>query len=227
MACSCASVTDATARFFDERRVGEELATYRRTGPRATTRGLLGELAAAGPVPETLLDIGSGIGALTLGMLEAGVRHAVCVDMSPASLAASAEEARRQGVAGRIEWVEGDFVAVAATVPAADVVALDRVVCCYPAYAPLLEQAAAHSRRLLAMSYPRDRWWVRLALRAENAWRRLRGDGFRAFVHPPQAMADLLQRHGLARARAASTWTWQIEVYSRLGPGPREHEPRP
>src|ERR1041385_1488639 len=58
---------------------------------------------------------------------------------------------------GRIEWVEGDFVAVAATVPSADLVALDRVVCCYPAYAPLLEQAAAHSRRLLAMSYPRDR----------------------------------------------------------------------
>src|ERR1051325_7923751 len=111
MTCNCASLTDATARYFDERRVRSELATYRRVGPRATTQGLLGELTAAGQVPETLLDIGSGIGALTLGLPKAGVRDAVCVDMSRASLAASTEEAGLQGAADRIEWVEGDFVA--------------------------------------------------------------------------------------------------------------------
>src|ERR1043166_560961 len=120
MTCNCASLTRATARYFDERHVGAELATYRRAGPRVTTQGLLGELAATGPAPETLLDIGAGIGALTLGLLKAGVRHAVCVDMSRASLAASTEEARRQGAADRIEWVEGDFVAIAGQVPAAD-----------------------------------------------------------------------------------------------------------
>src|ERR1041385_6546273 len=111
MTCHCASLADTTARFFDERRVRSELAAYRRVGPRVTTQGLLGELAATGPAPETLLDGGSGIGAgglpppgpapepllaggagsgaLTLGLLRAGVRHAVCVDMSRASLAAS------------------------------------------------------------------------------------------------------------------------------------------
>src|ERR1041385_6721784 len=132
MTCHCASLADTTARFFDERRVRSELAAYRRVGPRVTTQGLLGELAATGPAPETLLDVGSGIGALTLGLLKAGVRHAVCVDMSRASLAASTEEARRQGAADRIEWVEGDLVAIAGQVPAADLVTLDRVACCYP-----------------------------------------------------------------------------------------------
>ena len=221
MTCNCASLSSATARYFDERHVGAELATYRRAGPRVTTQGLLGELAATGPAPETLLDIGSGIGALTLGLLKAGVRHAVCVDMSRASLAASTEEAQRQGAADRIEWVEGDFVAIAGQLTAADLVTLDRVVCCYPAYAPLLEQAAAHSRRLLAMSYPRDRWWVRAGVLAENAWFRLRGIGFRSYMHRPAAMTELLQRLGFTRVRAAATWTWQIEVYSRVAPGPR------
>jgi magnesium-protoporphyrin O-methyltransferase len=162
-----------------------------------------------------LLDIGSGIGAFALGMLKAGVKRALCVDISEAAIAASAEEAERQGMTGRIEWVEGDFVAVAAIVPLADLVALDRVVCCYPAYAPLLEQAAAHSRRLLALSYPRDRWWIRLGLRIENTWRWLRGDRFRAFLHPPGAMAALLARQGFTRVRGAATWTWQVEVYVR------------
>lgn len=166
-------------------------------------------------MPETILDIGSGIGALSLGLLKAGVKHAICVDMSRAALAANAEEAQRQAVGDRIEQVEGDYVALASTLPMADLVALDRVVCCYPAYAPLLEHATAHSRRLLAISYPRDRWWVRLALRVENAWRWLRGDRFRAFVHPPSAMAGLLHSRGFTRARAASTFTWHMELYVR------------
>lgn len=215
MACSCASLVASTARHFDESRVREELASYRSGGPAITTRGLL-DLLRTMPAPmNTLLDIGSGIGALTLGLLEAGVRQATCVDLSNASLAAAAEEAKRRGVTGRIDWVNGDFVTIASTVPTADLVALDRVVCCYPAYAPLLDQAAGHSRHLLAMSYPRNRWWVRLGLWIENTWRRIRGNGFRAFLHSPEAMAELLGRHGFRRTRASATWTWQVEVYVR------------
>jgi magnesium-protoporphyrin O-methyltransferase len=215
MTCSCSSLTDATARHFDEQRIRQELASYRSAGPAITTQGLLNGLLGVEPRPKTMLEIGSGIGALTFGMLKAGVQHAVCVDMSPAALAVSAEEAQRQEVQDRIEWLQGDFVALAPAVPSADLVALDRVVCCYPAYAPLLEQAAAHSRRLLAMSFPKCRWWVRVALWMENLWRQLRGDPFRAFVHPPGAMSDLLQRHGFKRTWTAATWTWQIEIYAR------------
>jgi tRNA1(Val) A37 N6-methylase TrmN6 len=215
MACSCASLVASTARHYDESRARKELASYRNTGPGITTRGLLDLLRTTQPPLNTLLDIGAGIGALTLGLLEAGVGQATCVDLSTASLAAAAEEAERQGVAGRITWVNGDFVAIASTVPAADLVTLDRVVCCYPEYAPLLEQAAGHSRQLLAMSYPRNRWWVRLGIWIENAWRQLRGNGFRAFLHSPEAMAELLAQHGFERARAASTWTWQVEIYTR------------
>jgi len=215
MACSCSSLTDSTARHFDEKRVGTELSAYRRSGPGITTRALLNYLAVRDPLPGTVLDIGSGIGAFTLGMLKAGVQHAICVDMSAASLAANAEEAERQGVGDRIEQVEGDFIAVASAIPSADLVALDRVVCCYPSYPDLLTEAAGHSRSLLALSFPRDRWWVRLALRVENLWRYLRRDRFRAFVHSPAAMADLLHGHGFLRTHAASTWTWQIEVYAR------------
>jgi magnesium-protoporphyrin O-methyltransferase len=215
MVCSCRSPIAATARHFDDRRVRQELAAYRTAGPRATTQGLLRELLAVGPPPATLLDIGSGIGALSFGLLRAGVQSAVCVDISQSALNASLEEARHQGVADRVELHAGDFVELAPTLRSAELVTLDRVVCCYPAYGPLLAEAASHSRRLLALSYPRDRWWVRVALWLENAWRRVRGDSFQAFVHSPAAMVALLERHGFTRRRAAGTWTWQIEIYAR------------
>lgn len=215
MACACSSLGDATARHFDAQRAREELDSYRSAGPATTTQGLLNELSGVAPPPKTVLDIGSGIGAFTFGMLKQGVQRAICIDLSPAAHTVGAEEAERQGVQDRIEWLAGDFVALALSVPSADLVALDRVVCCYPAYEPLLEHAAAHSRRLLAVSFPLNRWWVRLGLWAENTWRWLRGDGFRAFVHPPEAMSELLRRNGFRRTHAAATWKWQIELYAR------------
>lgn len=215
MACSCSALIASTARHFDEQRARKELAAYHSAGPGKTTRALLSQLTSLDPLPGTMLDIGAGIGALSLGLLEAGVERAICVDLSEAALAVNAEEARRRGRGNRVQQVAGDFVAIAATLPLVDLVALDRVVCCYPAFAPLLEQAAAHSRRLLAISYPRDRWWVRLALRIENGWRRFRGEGFRAFMHPPAAMQQLLHRHGFTRSRLLSTFTWQMELYTR------------
>ncbi|HJR34777.1 MAG TPA: methyltransferase domain-containing protein [Gemmatimonadales bacterium] len=217
MTCSCSQVTTAAARHFDERRIRKELESYQSTGPGPTTRGLLTQILSQGPMPETVLDVGSGIGPMSLELLEAGVKRAICVDMSPAALAANAEEARRRGVDDRVEQVEADFVAIAPTLPVVDLVVLDRVVCCYPAYAPLLEQATARSRRLLALAYPRDRWWVRLAMRIENAWRGIRGDDFRSFVHRPAAMAEVLRRGGFTRSGALATIAWQMELYARNG----------
>lgn len=210
-------MTSAAARHFDENRIRKELESYRTAGPGPTTRGLLSQIVALEPMPETVLDIGSGIGPMSLGLLNAGVKHAICVDMSAAALAANAEEAQRQGVGDRIDRVEGDFVAIAPAVPVADLVVLDRVVCCYPAYAPLLEQATAHSRRLLALAYPRDRWWVRLAMWIENVWRGIRGDDFRSFVHRPAAMAEVLHQGGFTRSGALATFAWQMELYARSG----------
>lgn len=214
MPCSCAP-GGATARHFDEARAREELAKLRRGGPAPTTLGLLRELATFAPPPATLLDVGSGIGVLSLGLLESGVGRATAVDLSAGALRVQAEEAERRGLAARVELHEGDFVALAPELPNADLVTLDRVVCCYPAYGPLLDQAAARSERLVALSFPRDRWWVRLLFRLENLARRLTRDPFRSFVHSPRAMAERLRDRGLVRRRATRTWTWQIEIYER------------
>ena len=213
--CSCSSLADSTSRHFDERWIRREVAAYRSAGPGTTTQGLLRLLTGVEPLPATVLDIGSGIGALSLELLQAGVQHATCVDMSAAALAANAAEAEQRGLGDRIERVEADFVAVAPTLPGADLVALDRVVCCYPDYEPLLEHATAHSYRLLAISYPRDRWWVRLAFWIENCWRWLRRDQFRAFVHPPAAMTELLRHRSFTRTRMVTTFAWQLEIHAR------------
>ena len=68
---------------FGERQARRDLAAYRRRGPDRTTAWLIDGLAAGGAAGSTVLDIGAGIGAVHLALLEAGAISAVNVDGSP------------------------------------------------------------------------------------------------------------------------------------------------
>lgn len=63
-----------------------------------------GELAEkAGPGSREVLDVGCGSGVLAIAGLALGATHAVALDVDAAALEATADNARRNGVAGRIE----------------------------------------------------------------------------------------------------------------------------
>lgn len=96
-----------------------------------------------------------------------------------------------------------------------DVVTLDRVVCCYPDAETLLRAAAQRARKLVAFTYPRDRWYVRAFIKFENFWQRLRRSELRAFVHPPKRMHAVLERAGLVRAASEGTAVWMFDLYRR------------
>ena len=73
MSCCHSSVGAAAERQFSEKRATDDLAQYRAKGPGSTTRLLLAGLAKAGPQRGPLLDIGSGVGALTFELLDQGM----------------------------------------------------------------------------------------------------------------------------------------------------------
>jgi magnesium-protoporphyrin O-methyltransferase len=186
MACCAYQFDDAAERHFTAEKVAKEVERYRRKGIGPTTRLLRDGLVKGGLIQGTLLDIGGGLGALTFELLQRGMAAAVVVDASSAYLEAAAAEAHRRGQT-LVRFVHGDFVAVADSVSSASVVTLDRVVCCYPDYEPLLKRSLQRADRAFALSYPRDRWHVRAALGLENAMRS-RKSAFRTFVHPVHRM---------------------------------------
>src|SRR5919109_3356576 len=213
MTCCGASACESQ---FDKKRAARELKSYRSGGPvNPTTRAMIDLLRRAGVVGNTLLDIGGGIGAIQYDLLAAGARGATAVDASSAYQWAARLEAERQGVSARIDFRLGDFVALAAEVAAADVVTLDRVVCCYPEMEPLVRLSAERCRRLYALSYPRYRWPVRAVVAIENFFRRLFGNPFRSFVHSVDAMDALIRSSGFAPLNKVRTFAWEIAVYER------------
>jgi len=219
MSC-CSGFCAATRRQFIPRVAARDLARYHRKGPDATTRLLRELLSTPSLTGGTLLDIGAGIGALTIELLSAGFLHATAVDASPAYVAAGRQEAEVRGLTRSVDWLEGDLVTLAPQLPPADVVTLDRVVCCYPAYEPLLEAAIGLALHAVGLSYPRDRWYVRAAIASENGSRRLRRRAFRTFVHSPACMAALLRQRGFRLAGWRTTLAWGVDLYVK-GNAPR------
>ena len=214
----CCRLTDIE-RHFDSGAAAVELARYRRRGPLPTTRLLVDAIRSSLDGAQTLLDIGGGIGAVHHELLDHGVRFATNVDISAASLAAAAEEAARRGHAPRLRLLAGDFVELAPTLDEADVVTLDRVICCYPDVERLVSLSAGKARRLYGAVYPRDVWWVRLALAAENLLRWLRASSFRAFLHSPSAIVAALRRDGLEPIVVRRTLVWEVVVCHRVPDG--------
>ena len=215
MPSCCSPFEDAANRQFDQKKVAQELERYRSKGPGATTRLLVDGIVQSGGLNGTVLDVGSGIGGLAFTLLERGATEAVVIDASASYIAAARDEAHRRGHADRVRFLHGDFVEAAGQIAPASIVTLDRVVCCYPSCEELLTAAVEHAERCLALSYPRDLWYVRLGTMLENGQPWLARHSFRTFVHPAKRMEETIRRVGFALATRRETWMWTADVYVR------------
>jgi magnesium-protoporphyrin O-methyltransferase len=128
----------------------------------------------------------------------------------------------RSGMVGRVDRRHLDIARSPERVGPADVVVLHRVVCCYPDYQALLSAAGSHARRLLVFSHPADTWLTKALVRGENLLRRLRGNAFRAFVHPPEAMLAAAEGQGLSTVYRHRSWDWDVVGLARLPSAPTD-----
>lgn len=213
MPCNCCEVTDHA---FSEKEARRAAQQYRRRGPSGQTRAILKAIRARALNDLSILDIGGGIGAIHHELLEDVAREAIHVDASSAYLKQAREETARRGHSDRVEFIHADFTDAAVNLPKVDIVTLDRVVCCYPDFPRLLRAAAGRSEHLLAMTYPRDTWYLRLGLRIMNLIQALRQDPFRVFVHPVQEMDRVLNEQGMRRESVTRLFVWEMALYSRV-----------
>ncbi|MCJ7711880.1 MAG: class I SAM-dependent methyltransferase [Chloroflexi bacterium] len=200
---------------FDARRADERLREYRKNGPNGWTARLIDGLSPDGVDGLTVLDIGAGVGAVHHALLSAGAASAVDVDASGPYIAAARIEADRRGLADRVTYLKGDAVALASELPQSDLVALDRVVCCYPDMAALVRVAADRTRRRLGMVLPRDDIWIRAGVDISNRWSALRRDPFRVHVHRTADVLAVAKEGGLAPVESHRGRFWQTLILER------------
>lgn len=214
MPCNCCEMTDKT---FGEDSARADIKSYHKRGPAKQTKLILSAIRSLKLKDAHLLDIGGGIGVIHHELLEDIANKATHVDASSAYLKVAKDEANRRDHTDRVEFIHADFTDVAGELPAADVVTLDRVVCCYPNFRGLLKAAAEHSRQAIAFTYPREVWYLRIGFKIMNFFQRLRKDPFRIFLHPIAEMDALLQHEGFQRTTRHRLFVWEMALYHKSG----------
>ncbi|MCB8945975.1 MAG: class I SAM-dependent methyltransferase [Ardenticatenaceae bacterium] len=209
--CQCQGIEQV----FDPGLAEGDLKAYREDGPKKTTVFLLTALKQAGVKGLTLLDVGGGVGIIQHELLPAGVTTAVHIDASTAYLAASQAEAKRRGHFERVTYQHGNFADLADGLATADIVTLDRVICCYHDMPSLVHAAASKANTYIGLVFPRDTWWLRAASRLPNFGLWLFRNPFRIFVHATDAVDAILRQYGFERRLHKRTFLWQTMLYVR------------
>lgn len=212
---SCCAQCRGIEDMFGHRMAQRQLRQYRRKGPGKVTRRLIDAVAADGVEGRTFLDVGGGVGAIQHELMDRGAAGGTSADASPAYLAAARAEAEARGYADSVKYLDGDFVERAAEIEPADMVTLDRVVCCYPDMPAMLGAAAPLARRALGLVFPRRIWFIRAGVTLVNLIQRLRRHPFRVFVHDPDEVAAVLKQHGLSRRYLRDGFLWRVVVFVR------------
>jgi magnesium-protoporphyrin O-methyltransferase len=190
--------------------------SYRRRGLTGAGARIVRFVEEQGVAGATVLEIGGGVGELQIELLKRGAARATNLELSRAYEAQAQELIAENGLSDRIERrfvdiaAESGTAAPADVVEPADVVILNRVVCCYPDYDRLLSAAARHARRTVVFSFPPDHLLGRAVVAAENALFSLGSNPYRMFAHPASAMEAVLERHGLHAAYRHRGPIWRV-----------------
>ncbi|MDX1467806.1 MAG: class I SAM-dependent methyltransferase [Acidimicrobiia bacterium] len=202
-------------RLFNSKEADRVLKRYRKKPLKPMTSGLVEFLESEGIQGLELLEVGGGIGWFQIELLKRGVASAVNVELSSGYDEVAAALAAEEGVSDRIERRVGDFVEIQSAVSPADIVLANAVICCYPFMERMMSALVSKTGRYLVLVFPRERWWVKAALRLGELWLRLRGCGFRAFVHPVEDIERIADEDGLLARHRDNTFNWQAVIWER------------
>jgi hypothetical protein len=145
------------------------------------------------------------------------------IDLGTGAIADARSLAEERGLADRATFSVGN----GALEPLSrhDVVALNRVLCCYPSVDRLLANSLGAAGDVYAYTAPIHTGIVgrfnRISIGIGNAWYRLRDrkfQGFRAFVHDLDAVDRTIAESGFRKAHEAHHRMWQLAVFTRGEP---------
>ncbi len=209
--CQCQGIEN----MFDKKAANRQLKRYLKKGPSKTTSMLLDAINKKGVQGLNFLDIGGGIGAIQYDLIKAGASNGTSIEASSAFFDVVMEEALQNGLAERVNFKYGDFTATASDVDSADIVTLDKVICCYDDMSELVGLSSKLARKIYAVIYPRDVWWTKLALLMVNFYPRIKGSSFRVFIHPTKKVEEIIFGNGLKRNYYATTLFWQVAIFTK------------
>ncbi len=200
---------------FTPRFARRSLATFRRKGLGDLERRIVAIASEPRLEGARVLEIGGGIGALQAELLGAGAERGEVVELVAAYEPYARELARERGFEERTSFRVADVLEQPDAVEPAEIVLLNKVVCCSPDGIELAKRAAALSKRTLVLTFPRDAFWVRWGATLVNAGFAVFGRSFRLFAHRRPAIVAAAEAEGLSPAGDWRGALWELAAFRR------------
>jgi SAM-dependent methyltransferase len=194
---------------FGTKTVERDARRYRAKGLTGSAAWLLHALAEDGITDRSVLEVGGGIGGLQIELLEAGAGHATNVEIIDSYEATARALIDEHGLEARVERQIADYAQHPDHAPAADIVIMHRVICCYSDPDALIAAACARALDRVAVTIPRETWWLKLGFWGMNVWLRLRRIAFRGYVHPHAQILDVASSHSFHATRQDEGLIWK------------------
>lgn len=200
---------------FNSKDAAHRLARYRKKGLDERAADIVRYLADSGISGADVLEVGGGVGGVQVELLTQGASRATNIELSEGYELAAAELSAEAGFADRMERRFGDFVELQSEVDAADIVVLNRVLCCYPFMEEMMDAAVEKSNRFLALVFPKEMFFTKVAVKVGNVYCAVRGVDFKGFVHPVARIEQIATDAGFGPVLRSDGIYWQAVVFER------------
>jgi len=212
MNCCC---LEATNKFFNTQARRSE-KYFKKKGLRKEQRHLADGIRQSGMQEAEILEIGCGVGGLHLSLLKESATKATGFDISEKMIATARQLSAEMGLQDRTHYRHGDFVTMHENAPAADVTILDKVICCYENAPELIAHSTAKTRRIYAVSYPRQNPIVKLVFRSTKFVLKFFRQAFHPYYHEPKQIQKWITEAGFAKVYEKETMVWLVQVFRRM-----------
>ena len=126
------------------------------------------------------------------------------------------ELARAEGFETKTKFQIGN--AATAELPPSDIVIMDKVLCCYSDWQPLLKNAISASQEMIGFIVPRDvgiaKLCFRVGVRTINYFAERKGNAL-FYLHPLGEVDSTLQESGFTLRKKQTKRFWLAFLYSR------------
>jgi magnesium-protoporphyrin O-methyltransferase len=206
---------EGTDKFFNAQ-AGRYKKYFQKKGLHKEQKYLVEGIRRSGMQDAEILEIGCGIGGLHLSLLKDGAAKATGFDISEKMIGTARKLSAEMGLQERTQYRHGDFVAMHDGAPAADVTILDKVICCYEDVSELIAHSTAKTRRIYAVSYPRQNPFVRLVFKATKFFLKLFRQAFHPYYHEPKQIQSCIVEAGFEKVYEKETMVWLVQVFRRM-----------
>lgn len=200
---------------FDTKSAKKELKRYRKKGAIGATNKLIEAMSGLPKKDKTLLDIGGGIGALQWEFLENEASNTTDIDGSEGYLHVAEEYATEKGWQDKVTFSEGDINDVVNELDKHDFVTLDKVVCCYPDYELILNNATAKCNEYLALTFPMSGFISRTLNIFPSIYFWIKRSEFKTYIHSNRLIESAIENNGFTPIHKSIKFPWRVQVYRK------------